>query len=137
MLGAFATRRRSGDAVTFAAGLLLARTPQAREVEHGVASIGHFFVPLFFVVVGAAVDIQGLNPLNSDNYRTLLVGSVLIMVAVGSKCAAGFAALWFTLIMMATTFVAPPRLRLLLPPTLEQLRATESEGIDDLVTVSK
>ena len=44
----------------FAAGLLLRETPQAHEVERGVAHLGHFFVPLFFVMVGAAVDVSVL-----------------------------------------------------------------------------
>ena len=39
----------------FAAGLLLRDTPHAHEIEKGVAHLGHFFVPLFFVAVGAAV----------------------------------------------------------------------------------
>ena len=36
----------------FAAGLLLRDTPQAHEIERGVAHLGHLFVPLFFVTVG-------------------------------------------------------------------------------------
>jgi len=35
----------------FAAGLLLRGTPRAHEIEKGVAHLGHFFVPLFFVAV--------------------------------------------------------------------------------------
>ncbi len=169
----------SGSAMiigAFAAGVLLARTPQSKEIEHGVASIGHFFVPLFFVIVGAAVDLRVLNPFNSENYGTLVVGSLLIVVAVVSKFAAGFSPFWFkgrkavigvgmiprgevglifaqmglssglldsglfsaiTLMVMATTFVAPPLLRLLLPPSSEPRAASTPEAIDDLVTESK
>jgi Kef-type K+ transport system membrane component KefB len=79
----------------FAGGVLLAQTPQAKEIEHGVASIGHFFVPLFFVIVGAAVDLRVLNPFNPDNLGTLAISSLLIVVAIVSKFAAGFSPFWF------------------------------------------
>src|SRR4029079_6925749 len=51
---------KAGSAViigAFAAGLLLAKTPQAREIEHGVTGLGNFFVPIFLISVGAAVDV--------------------------------------------------------------------------------
>ena len=156
----------------FAAGVLLARTPQAKEIEHGVASIGHFFVPLFFVIVGAAVDLRVLNPLDSANLGTLAIGSLLIVVAIGSKFAAGFAPFWLnrrkavigvgmiprgevglifaqmglssglldngmfaaiTMMVMTTTFVAPPLLRWLLPPSSKSHQIELPEGIEDLV----
>lgn len=88
----------SGSAMiigAFAAGLLLARTPQTKEIERGVASIGHFFVPLFFVIVGAAVDVRVLNPLNPNNNSSLILGSLLVVVAMVSKFAAGFSPIWF------------------------------------------
>jgi len=88
----------SGSAMiigAFAAGLLLRRTPDAEVIEHGVAHIGHFFVPLFFVVVGAAVDLQSLNPLNSESRTTFLLGSSLVLVAMVSKFVAGYAPIWF------------------------------------------
>jgi len=58
----------SGSAMiigAFAAGLLLRWTPRVGEMERGVAHLGHFFVPLFFVVVGAAVDVRVLNPFDA------------------------------------------------------------------------
>ncbi len=57
----------------FAAGLLLRGTPHAHEIEKGVAHLGHFFVPIFFVAVGAAVDVRVLNPVDPANRQTLLV----------------------------------------------------------------
>ena len=65
---------KAGSAViigAFAAGLLLARTPQAHEIEHGVTELGNFFVPIFFVSVGAAVDVRVFNPLDPSNHSTL------------------------------------------------------------------
>ena len=88
----------AGSAViigAFAAGLLLARTPQVHEIEHGVSSLGHFFVPLFFVSVGAAVDVKVFNPMDPANHKSLLVGGLLIVAAVLTKFAAGYAPFWF------------------------------------------
>ena len=89
---------RAGSAViigAFAAGLLLARTPQAHEIEHGITGLGHFFVPLFFVSVGASVDVRVFNPHDPANRSTLFVGGLLILAAVVGKFAAGYAAPWF------------------------------------------
>jgi Kef-type K+ transport system membrane component KefB len=89
---------RCGSAMiigAFAAGLLVVRAPQAHEIERGITEIGHFFVPLFFVAVGAAVDLNALNPLDPTSRRSLLVGLVLILVGVAGKLAAGFAPFWF------------------------------------------
>ena len=88
----------AGSAViigAFAAGLLLAKTPQAPEIEHGVTELGNFFVPIFFVSVGAAVDVRVFNPLDPSNHSTLLVGGLLLVAAVVGKFAAGYAAPWF------------------------------------------
>jgi Kef-type K+ transport system membrane component KefB len=79
----------------FAAGLLLGRISHAHEIEQGVTHLGHFFVPLFFVTVGAAVDLRVFNPLNPANRPTLMVGSLLIVAAVVGKFLAGYAPFWF------------------------------------------
>lgn len=60
-----------------------------------LADLGHFFVPLFFVTVGAAVDVGVLNPLEPGNRPTLLIGGLLILVAVVGKFLAGYAPVWF------------------------------------------
>jgi Kef-type K+ transport system membrane component KefB len=167
---------RAGSAViigAFAAGLLLARSPRAREIERGVTELGHFFVPLFFVSVGASVDVRVFNPLDPANHSTLLVGGLLLVAAVAGKFAAGFAAPWFkgkksvigvgmiprgevglifaqmglssgvfdaklfsavTLMVMVTTFLAPPLLRHQFPPRDPSFIPPEPEGIEELVT---
>jgi Kef-type K+ transport system membrane component KefB len=166
----------AGSAViigAFAAGLLLAKTPKAHEIEHGITELGHFFVPIFFVSVGAAVDVRVLNPFDSSNHSTLVVGGLLIVAAVVGKFAAGYAAPWFkgkkhvigvgmiprgevglifaqmglssgvfdaklfsavTLMVMVTTFLAPPLLRILFPPQDPARIPPAAEGIEDLVT---
>ena len=159
----------------FAAGLLLRETPQAHEMERGVAHLGHFFVPLFFVMVGAAVDVRVLNPLEPANHQTLLIGGLLIVAAVLGKWLSGYAPIWFKgnkhiigvgmiprgevglifaqmgltggvltpglfsavmVMVMVTTFMAPPLLKLLVPSTPHRDQPSEPEGIDDLVTKS-
>jgi len=157
----------------FAAGLLLRETPQAHEMGRGVAHLGHFFVPLFFVMVGASVDVRVLNPLEPANHQTLLIGGLLIVAAVLGKWLAGYAPIWFKgnkhvigvgmiprgevglifaqmglaggvltpglfsavmVMVMVTTFLAPPLLKLLVPSTPRRDQPPEPEGIDDLVT---
>jgi len=52
---------RSGSAMivgAFAAGLVLYRLPQRHEIEKAATAIGHFFVPVFFATVGAAVTLE-------------------------------------------------------------------------------
>jgi Kef-type K+ transport system membrane component KefB len=74
----------------FAAGLLLRGSPLAHEIEAGAKQIGFFFVPIFFVVIGAAVDVTVLG-----NRETLVGGGLLIVAAVLGKFAAGYAPFWF------------------------------------------
>jgi len=167
---------KAGSAViigAFVAGVLLAKTPKAREIEHGMTELGNFFVPIFFVSVGAAVDIHVFNPSIPGNRTTLLVGGLLIAAAVIGKFAAGYAIPWFkgkknvigvgmiprgevglifaqmglssgvfdaklfgavTLMVLVTTFLAPPLLRILFPPIEQAVRPVEAEGIEELVT---
>jgi Kef-type K+ transport system membrane component KefB len=138
----------------FAAGLLLRKTPQIHEIERGIAHLGHVFVPVFFVTIGAAVDVRVINPVDPASRQTLLLGGLLIVAAVAGKFLAGYAPFWFpgnktvigvgmiprgevglifaqmgmgsgvfdagqfsavTLMVMVTTLLAPPLLRLLFP----------------------
>ena len=156
----------------FAAGLLLRGTPHAHEIEKGVAHLGHFFVPIFFVAVGAAVDVRVLNPVDPANRQTLMVGGLLIVAAVVGKFLAGYAPFWFkgnkkvigvgmiprgevglifaqmglasgvfnpgifsavTLMVMVTTFIAPPLLKQLFPPIRPEQKPPEPQGIEELV----
>jgi len=157
----------------FSAGLLLRRVPQAEAIEQGVVPMGHFFVPIFFVSVGAAVDVRVLNPFDPANRQTLLIGGLLLAAAVVGKFLAGYAPFWFrgkksvigvgmiprgevglifaqmgmtagvftagmfsavTLMVMVTTFLAPPLLKVLFPPVPRQPGEVNSSGIDTLVT---
>lgn len=157
----------------FAAGLLLGKMPEAHEIQRGIAHLGHFFVPIFFVMVGAAVDVRVLNPFIAANQATLMTGLWLIAAAVLGKFLAGFAPFWFkgnkrvigigmiprgevglifaqmglssavfdaglfsavTLMVMVTTFIAPPLLKFYLPPPDPNRQPPAPEGVEDLVT---
>ncbi len=69
---------------SFAAGLVLARTKRGKEIEAEVHDVAQFFIPIFFVVVGAAVDVKSL----SREY--LLIGIALTAVGIVGKLAAGY-----------------------------------------------
>jgi Kef-type K+ transport system membrane component KefB len=156
----------------FAAGLVLARTERGADIEHEVHDVAHFFVPIFFVLVGAAVDLRSLNPMNAATRPFFVVGLLLTVVAVAGKLLAGYAAFGrplrkiiigvgmiprgevglifaqvgltarvltsglyssVALMVMATTFVAPPALRVLLAKSRRERNERES-ALCDVVT---
>jgi len=165
----------SGSALiigAFAAGVLIAGTSKAEEIEHGVTALGHFFVPLFFVTVGASVDLSALDPRTPGAMMALGLGAILIATGVVGKLMAGFAPFWFrgdkrvigvgmvprgevglifaqmglakgvfdaglfggvTLMVIVTTFLAPPLLKLLLPGRGED-EQLDDDGIGELVS---
>ncbi len=157
----------------FAAGMLLAPLPRAGEIEKGVTALGHFFVPLFFITVGASVDLRSLNPATPDGRWALLVGTVLCLSGILGKLFAGYSPFWFkgnktvigvgmiprgevglifaqmglstgvfskglfagaTLMVLVTTFLAPPLLKGLLTVRGSRRIAGPAEAIEDLVT---
>jgi Na+:H+ antiporter len=71
---------------SFAAGLVLARTKRAEEIQREVFDLGQFFIPIFFVSVGAAVNLGALDR------RTIFIGLGLTAIGIVGKVAAGFAA---------------------------------------------
>lgn len=75
----------------FAAGLVLSKTEKGRQIEHEVHDIAQFFIPIFFVMVGAAIDVKTMNPLNPETRGFFVVGLVLSVVGVVGKVLAGFA----------------------------------------------
>lgn len=81
--------QRAGTAIiigSFAAGLVLARTDKGKEIERQVHDTVAFFVPIFFIAVGAAIDVRSLT------LRNVLLGVALAAVAVAGKMGAGFLA---------------------------------------------
>jgi len=76
----------------FAAGVVLARTERGHQIEREVRDIAQFFIPIFFVTVGAAIDLRQFNPLDPQGRRNLVIGLLLTLVAVVGKLIAGFSA---------------------------------------------
>ncbi|MFL5616501.1 MAG: cation:proton antiporter [Gemmatimonadaceae bacterium] len=74
----------------FAAGLVLFTVPEKDEITQSTTTIGHFFVPIFFASVGAAVDLRALA-----NARSLGIGVALIACGVVGKMLAGYVPWWF------------------------------------------
>jgi len=75
----------------FAAGLVLANTHQFKSIEERVKPVADFFTPIFFIMVGASVDISVFNPFVKENIPILLIALVLFIVAVVGKFVSGFA----------------------------------------------
>jgi Kef-type K+ transport system membrane component KefB len=78
----------------FAAGLVLSGTNQFDTIEHEVRPVASIFTPIFFVSVGASVDLTLLNPSTPGARARLLVAGALTILAVVGKVAAGWAAPW-------------------------------------------
>ena len=154
----------------FAAGLVLARTKRSDQIEREVHDIAQFFVPIFFVSVGSAVDLRTLNPLDPDARRFLVIGVVLTAIAIIGKLVAGWGAIGkglkrhvigigmiprgevglifaqiglstgvlatglyssVTMMVIVTTLVVPPLLRMFLVPGTPDVRR---EGVAQYVS---
>lgn len=156
----------------FTAGLVLARTDRGRDIEHEVHDVAQFFIPIFFVSVGAAVDLKALSPCDAATRQFFIVGMFLTLVAIVGKLVAGYAAFGrpmrklvigvgmvprgevglifaqlglsagllssglyssVALMVMMTTFVAPPALRALLAKS-GQIPEDAESALCDVVT---
>ncbi|MGH7545459.1 MAG: cation:proton antiporter, partial [Gemmatimonadota bacterium] len=78
----------------FAAGLLLSETGRSHEIESALKPVALIFVPVFFVTVGAMMDLRLLNPFAAENAPVLLLALGLTAVAIVTKLAAGYAPYW-------------------------------------------
>ena len=52
--------------------------------------LADFFVPIFFVVVGARTDLSVLNPFVPSNREGLIIATFLVIVAIVGKLVTGF-----------------------------------------------
>jgi Kef-type K+ transport system membrane component KefB len=152
-LSAFAALAGSALIIgAFAAGLILSGTNQFDTIEREVRPVASIFAPIFFVSVGASVNLRLLDPTQEGAAGILGVAAVLTLLAIAGKLAAGWAAPWIKfrrlvvgvgmvprgevglifadigrrsgvlndavfgailLMIMATTFIAPPGLKVL------------------------
>ncbi|MDH6059324.1 cation:proton antiporter [Chrysosporum bergii ANA360D] len=74
----------------FAAGLVLDETDKRKELDEQVKPIADILVPVFFVTVGAKVDLGVLNPLVPSNQAGLIIAIFLIVVAIIGKVVTGW-----------------------------------------------
>lgn len=74
----------------FAAGLVLDETDKRKELDQQVRPIADFLVPIFFVTVGASVDLGVLNPAIPENRQGLIIAAFLMVVAVIGKVITGW-----------------------------------------------
>jgi Kef-type K+ transport system membrane component KefB len=75
----------------FAAGLVLEETDERIELDEQIKPIADILVPIFFVTVGAKLDIGVLNPILPENREGLIIAAFLIGVAVLGKLVTGWA----------------------------------------------
>jgi Kef-type K+ transport system membrane component KefB len=136
----------------FAAGIILSGINQFDTIKREIKPVASIFTPIFFVSVGASVNLGLLDPSRPGATGLLGVAAALTALAIVGKVAAGWAAPWarfrrivvgvgmiprgevglifadigrrtgilneavfgaILLMVMATTFVAPPGLKLL------------------------
>ncbi len=76
----------------FATGVVLARTNRRHDISQALRPAVDLFAPLFFVAVGAQVDVALLNPFARVNQPALLLALGLTVIGFLGKFAAGFCA---------------------------------------------
>ena len=93
LIAYFAFRAGSAPIVgAFAAGLALARTNRRGDITNAVKPVVDIFAPLFFVSIGAQVDVARLNPFHAPNRAPLAIALGLTLVGAAGKFAAGYCA---------------------------------------------
>ena len=63
----------------FAIGMAVASTRLIKQVEEYVHKLQIIFAPLFFAIIGAQVDLRGIN------LEVLLIAGIMISIAIGTK----------------------------------------------------
>jgi Kef-type K+ transport system membrane component KefB len=75
----------------FAAGLVLDESDTRNELDEMVKPVADLLVPIFFITVGAQVDLGVLNPTDPANWQGLLIATFLIATAIFGKLVTGWA----------------------------------------------
>lgn len=75
----------------FTAGLILAKTHRADVIETQLKPIADFFTPIFFVSIGASLNIALLNPFDVANHEILIIALLASVVAFATKFVSGYA----------------------------------------------
>ena len=88
---------RAGTALiigAFAAGLILSETNQLEMITERIKPVADVFTPIFFLSIGAVVDLRLWNPFVAENRQTLAIAGVLFAIAIIGKLASGWAVPW-------------------------------------------
>jgi len=75
----------------FTAGILLARTDKKEDIDETIRPVVDVFAPVFFVMVGAKVDLAFFNPFDAGNRASLALAALLIVAAVAGKMVSALA----------------------------------------------
>lgn len=78
----------------FAAGIVLSGTNQFDAIEERIKPVADIFTPIFFLNIGAHLDLGVLNPLTPHNREVLALGALVTLIAAGGKIASGWAVPW-------------------------------------------
>ncbi|HEX7049451.1 MAG TPA: cation:proton antiporter [Longimicrobiales bacterium] len=80
---------------SFAAGLVLSSTNQFDMIVEKVEPVADMFIPIFFVSIGASVNIGLIIPGHPDfEFSVLAVGAALLLIAVVGKVISGYSVGW-------------------------------------------
>ncbi|MBI4423290.1 MAG: cation:proton antiporter [Elusimicrobia bacterium] len=75
----------------FTAGVLLARTDKREDIDGALKPVADIFVPVFFVMVGAKVQLGAYNPFVSGNHKMILLALSMVLLAIIGKVISGWA----------------------------------------------
>jgi Kef-type K+ transport system membrane component KefB len=75
----------------FTAGALLAKTDKKEDIDGALKPVTGIFVPIFFVMVGAKVNLAAYNPIIPGNLSMLALAFGMIVLAVAGKLVSGLA----------------------------------------------
>ncbi|MDD5302000.1 MAG: cation:proton antiporter [Elusimicrobia bacterium] len=75
----------------FTAGILLSRTDRKEDIDETIRPVVDVFAPVFFVMVGARVDLSVFDPSTAESRAVLGLAALLILAAVAGKMASAFA----------------------------------------------
>jgi len=75
----------------FAAGLIASTSKHRHEILASVTPIESLFATVFFVLVGAGIDLSVINPSDPSSRSALVIAAFMFLVAIIGKVAAGWA----------------------------------------------
>ncbi|HEX6309816.1 MAG TPA: cation:proton antiporter [Longimicrobiales bacterium] len=80
---------------SFAAGIVLSSTNQFDMITERIAPVADLFTPIFFVAVGAGVDVNLFLPWTATfDVSVLMIGAALLVIAIVGKVVSGYSVGW-------------------------------------------